>query len=181
MKEDLAKVVNDRTRKVRISGNTAIVPLKFDEEGNPATADRLIFKRLSLVDLRFLRDWREAEWDIQKATEKSGLAPEKVERLVKKLMCFREEDAKVKALAEIPTPSWIKSKQVENFYEGGTLNDSQHKSLSELAKIEGAYKNTAQVNIQNNFFAKPNLTPEQEEATRKFFDTIAIEGESHVA
>lgn len=179
MSEDLAKVVNDKSRRITIRGKQAIVPLKFDEDGNPATADKLIFKRLSLTDLRFLRDWREAEWDVAKATEKSGLDPSKVERLIKKLQCFREEDAKVKALAEIPTPSWIKAKHVENIYNP-TLLDSQQKSLSELAKIEGAYKTSPLVNIQNNFFSKPSLTPEQEEATRKFFDTIAIE-DSNVA
>lgn len=180
MREDLAKVVNDKSRRITIRGKQAIVPLKFDEDGNPATVDKLIFKRLSLTDLRFLGSLRKNEWDTEKAACEVGIPKEKAERLIKKLACFREEDAKVKALAEIPTPSWIKAKHVENIYNP-TLADSQQKSLSELAKIEGAYKTSPLVNIQNNFFAKPSMTPEQEEATRKFFDTIAVDGEQHVA
>lgn len=156
MEKNLENIVNDGSRKIKIRGREAIVPLKFDEEGAPATVDRLLFKRLTLQDLRFLQDWRAAEWDTQKAIEKSGLTPEKAERLIKKLVVFREEDAKVKALAEIPTPDWIKSKHVENIYNP-TLEESQQKSLSELAKIEGAYKNTAKINIQNNTFQMPVL------------------------
>lgn len=161
MKENLAQVVNDRARRVKIRGKQIIVPLKFDEDGNPATVDKLIFKRLSLTDLRFLQAWREASWDIVKAQEKTSFAPEKVERLVKKLACFREEEAKVKALCKIPTPDWIAAKHVENIYEGGTLEESQHKSLQELAKIEGAYKQQTPA-TQINVFNLPKLTPEVE-------------------
>ena len=158
----LEKVVNDRSRKIKIRGKTAIVPLKFDEAGNPATADKLIFKRLSLNDLRFLRELRANSWDVTKASEISGIAIEKGEALIKKLACLREEDARVKALCEIPTPSWIAAKHVENFYEGGRLKDSQHKSLQELAKIEGAYKTTATLNLTQNVFSLPKLTLEVE-------------------
>jgi len=173
LKEDLAKVVNDKSRRVKVYGRTAIVPLKFDESGNPTRADRIIFKRLSLNDLRFLREWREVDWDVQKAVEKSGIPQGKAERLIKKLACFREEDARVKALCEIPTPGWIKSKHVENFYEGGTLEESQHKSLSELAKIEGAYKTQASVSITQNVFNLPKLSPAAEEEIRMIADREA--------
>ena len=161
LKENLEKVVNDRSRRIKIRGKQAIVPLKFDEEGNPATVDRLIFKRLSLRDLRFLGEWRSAHWDIEKAKEKTDLSSEEVQRLVKKLSVFREEDARVKALCEIPTPDWIAAKHVQNVYEGGTLEDSEHKSLAELAKIEGAYKQQAPT-TQINVFNLPSLAPEQE-------------------
>lgn len=176
MKENLEKVVNDKARKIKIRGKEAIVPLKFDEDGNPATIDRLIFKRLSLNDLRFLRELRAHSWDVSKASEASGIGIEKGESLIKKLSCFREEDAKVKALCEIPTPAWIAAKHVENFYEGGRLEDSQHKSLAELAKIEGAYKQTAP-GTQINVFNLPQLTPEVEselkQLARRALDTEA--------
>ena len=174
LKEDLAKVVNDASRKVTVRGNQAIVPLKFDEDGEIATSDTRIFKRLSLTDLRFLGDWKKADWDTEKAIAVSGLTKERAERLIKKLSCFREEDAKVKALAEIPTPSWIKAKHVENFYEGGTMEDSQHKSLVELAKIEGAYKNVSSVNVNVVHYLKlPALKPEEEAELRRLGDSIA--------
>jgi hypothetical protein len=171
---DLARVVNDKARKIRIRGKEAIVPLKFDEEGQIATIDKLIFKRLSLNDLRFLQVWKQENWDVAKATEKSGLELEKVERLVKKLACFREEDAKVRALCEIPTPDWIAAKHVENVYDGGQLEESEHKSLVELAKIEGAYKQEAP-KTQINVFNLPALDPAREAQLKEVFDTIALE------
>lgn len=181
MKENLLRDagINDKARKVSLRGKTIIVPLKFDEEGNPATVDRLIFKRLSISDLRFLRSLRESEWNIESAIEKSGLDRPVAERLLKKLACFREEDARVKALCEIPTPAWIKAKHVENFYEGGKLEDSEHKSLQELAKIEGAYKNTSTVNVNVTHSLKlPALSAEQESELRKLGDSIATTAEA---
>lgn len=154
--------INDKARKVTLRGKQVIVPLKFDEDGNPATVDRLIFKRLSLTDLRFLKILREVNWEISAAVEKANIDLGKAERLIKKLSVFREEDARVKALCEIPTPDWIAAKHVQNVYEGGTLEDSEHKSLQELAKIEGAYKNNLQVNVTQNVFNLPKLTPEVE-------------------
>jgi hypothetical protein len=154
--------INDKARKVKMRGKQVIVPLKFDEDGEPATVDRLIFKRLSLLDLRFLGALRKSEWNLDGAVSASGISHEKGERLIKKLACFREEDARVRALCEIPTPSWIAAKHVQNVYEGGTLEDSEHKSLQELAKIEGAYKNNLNVNVTHNVFNLPKLTPDVE-------------------
>ncbi len=166
--------INDKARKVKLRGKTAIVPLKFDEDGNPATADRLIFKRLSLLDLRFLKAWRDASWDTAKAQEAVSLSTEKVERLAKRLVCFREEDARVKALCEIPTPDWIAAKHVQNIYEGGQLDDSSHKSLSELAKIEGAYKNNINVSVTQNVFNLPKYDEATEAKLKKIADEEAI-------
>lgn len=171
-RENLAAAVNDASRHITIRGKQAIVPLKFDEEGNPATADKLLFRRLSLSDLRFLSAWRDCHWDVDAALQKTGISPDKRDRLIKKLACFREEDARVKALCEIPTPSWIAAKHVQNVYEGGALGDSEHKSLSELAKIEGAYKQAA-VSTQINVFNLPELPPEQAARIKEVFDTIA--------
>ncbi len=59
------------------------------------------------------------------------------------------------------------------------LPDSQQKSLAELAKIEGAYKQQA-VTTQINVFNLPPLTPEQEAKLKPVFDTLA-EDQQHVA
>lgn len=174
MKENLLSAVNDKARKVSLRGKQVIVPLKFDEDGQPATIDKLIFKRLSLNDLRFLQLWRKADWNTEKAIQDSTLPRPVAERLIKKLICFREEDAKVRALAEIPTPDWIATKHVENFYEGGTLSDSQQKSLAELAKIEGAYKNNFQVTVTQNVFNLPKYDPETEAKLKAIADQEAM-------
>lgn len=165
----LANELNDRSRKTLVSHGQAIVPLKFDEEGEiPETPDRILFKKLNLNDLRFLKAWREADWDVSKAREKFDLdkpvqlTDEQIKRLVKKLQPFREEEAKVKALCQIPTPDWIAAKHVENVYDGGQLDESSHKSLQELAKIEGAYKNNLNVSVTQNVFNLPKLDAETE-------------------
>lgn len=180
-RENLSSAVNDASRKIRIRGKQAIVPLKFDKDGDPVrSVDRLILKRLSLDDLRFLKVWRENGWDIVKATHHSGLSEEHIQRLVKKLACFREEDAKIQALCQIPTPEWIAAKHVENLYAGGTLEDSEHKSLQELAKIEGAYKQQAP-STQINVFNLPDLPPDQAQKVKEVFDTIALKESSDAA
>ncbi len=178
--------INDRARKVKMSGPHALVPLKFDKAGIPIDEEdpdfrqKVIFKRLSLIDLKFLVLWRQSRYseDLESLSEKSKLPYDTIERLIKKLTCFREEEAKVKALCEIPTPEWISAKHVENVYDP-TLDESQHKSLAELAKIEGAYKQQAPQNQLNVF--NIGLTPEQEAQLKPVFDTIALEGNSDVA
>lgn len=166
--------INDKARKVTLRRNQVIVPLKFDEDGEPATMDKLIFKRLTMGDLRFLRELRIHGWDVLISAEKVGISKEKAERLVKKLSCFRDEDAKVKALCEIPTPDWIATKHVESIYEGGTLSDSQQKSLAELAKIEGAYKNNLQVTVTQNVFNLPKYDAETEAKLKRIADEEAM-------
>lgn len=173
-KRELESAVNDGSRKIHIRGSQAIVPLKFDADGNPATDKTRILKRLTLDDFRFLKAWRESDWSIEAAVQKTGVPQNKVERLIQKLQCFRDEDAKVRALCEIPNPEWIAARHVENLYDGGKLEDSEHKSLAELAKIEGAYKQTAQTQI--NVFNLPKLTPETE-AKLKALAEQAIDAE----
>jgi len=155
----------------RVRGPQAIIPLKFDGNGDVATDASRVVKRLTLDDLRFLKCWRDGGWDVGKARESSGFSAERVEKLVKKLRCFREEDARVQALCAIPTPDWIKSQHVENTYLGGKDNKSKQKSLEELAKMEGAYKATSPTNQLNVFNIR--LTPEQEAQLKPVFDAMA--------
>lgn len=171
--EKPTKGLNDKARSTRFRGKHALVPLKFDEDGEIATPDHIIIKRLSLQDLRFLREWRASKWNLDLAISKTNVSRETAVRLVKRLSCFRIEDDRVKALAEIPTPSWITAKHVENVYSGGSLEESEHKSLAELAKIEGAYKQQAQTTQVNVF--NISLTPDQEAKLKPVFDAIALE------
>lgn len=184
-KPNLEKAVNDGSRKIHLRGSQAIVPLKFDSDGevvNESTPpQKLVLKRLSLKDFAFLKAWRENDWDIEKTSKEISYPLPEIERLVKKLQCFREEDAKVKALAQIPTTAWITAKHVENVFEGGSLQESEQKSLQELAKISGAYKPVTSVNIQANILQMPELSPEQAKAAKDFFDTMALEDKNVAA
>lgn len=175
--------LSDRSRSAKRVGNEVLVPLKFDDDGTPLTPDtfdiRLHLKKLRQTDYQFLDAWRESGWNTEKAKEKLGLNDGQVMRLVAKLEVFREEEARALQLAKIPTPAWITAKHVENVFEGGTLEDSERDSLKELAKISGAYKTAATVNIQNNFFSMPKVSEEQMVKLREFADAQAnvIEGE----
>lgn len=177
-RDDLAKGINDSSRRIKIRGQYAVVPLKFDQEGRPATETTMVVKRLTLNDLRFLALWRETDFaeDVNVLAEKANLDIDRVERLIKKLSCFSQENARVKALCEIPTPNWIKAKHVESIYGGANekLCDADQKSLSELAKIEGAYKNTSTVNMNvTHSLQLPSLSPEQEAELKRIGDSIA--------
>lgn len=183
-KQDLEKAINDSARKIPIRGTQAIVPLKFDKDGDvvshDTSPDRMVFKRLTLDDLRFLKIWRTNNWDVEKSREEAQVSEQKVILLVRKLSCFRAEDAKVRALAEIPTPNWVAAKDVQSIYEGGTLSDSEHKSLDRLAKITGAFK-TSEVNITQNVFNLPQLSPEATAAIKAIADKEADVIEAQVA
>lgn len=172
MKTKPEQALNDAARKVTLRHGRVIVPLKFDRQSKPATEQTVILKSLSLDDLAFLSLWREHGWDVDKATAASTIALTRIPALIKKLQVFRDEETQVKALAEIPTPAWIAAKHVENVYNGGTLEDSEHKSLQELAKIEGAYKQQAP-NTQITIWNLPELPPEQTAKLKEIFDTNA--------
>lgn len=180
---DLLTEVTDSSRKPLKRGNSVLVPLKFDDEGEPLTPEtfdsRKHLKKLTMDDLRFLRCWRNEGWNTEKACELMAIDSEKVKRIVKKLEVFKEEDALTKALSEIPTTAWIQAKHVENIYQGGTLEDSERDSLKELAKISGAYKTQASVNQTINIFQMPKLSPEAAQKLKEFADLQAdvVEGE----
>ena len=178
--------LSSKSRNVVSHHGKDVVSLRYDDDGKPltpATLDsRKHIKYLDQNDWIFLECWQRHGYNAEKAAHELDLSDFNVKRLVKKLDCFRTEELRDRVIATVPSVEFLKARHVENLMapKEEKLDDSDHKSLSELAKIQGAYKNTNQINIQNNFFAKPQMTPEQEEATRKFFDTIAIE-DSHAA
>lgn len=174
---DLLQEVTDRSRKPLLTGNTALIPLKYDDEGDlltPETFDvQKHLKKLTMSDLRFLQSWRKHGWNTDKACDELAVPIEKVKRLVAKLEVFREEDARTKALSEIPTPAWIQARHMENLCQGGVLEDSERDSLKELAKISGAYKTQASVNQTINIFQMPKLSPEAAQKLKEFADSQA--------
>lgn len=181
--DKLASDLSDRSRKVKRAGDKYLVPLKFDDQGNPLTQEsfniRKHLKELSLLDLRFLSEWRASGWDAEKAANKALVEPEHAKRLVRKLQVFKDEEERIKALADIPSVDFIKAKHTENVFEG-KLDDSQRDSLKELAKIVGAYKTTS-VTLTQNVFNLPPLSPEQESKLKEVYDAIAVEAKESAA
>jgi hypothetical protein len=178
----LAKNLSDRSRKVTRVGRQFIVPHKFTPSGDVVTQENFsaqtCLSKLNLADLRFLALWKENKWDDGKTAEAAGLSPEQAEKTLKKLRYFKTEDARIRALAAEATPERVLAKDMENM-ETGLLNDSQHKSLDRVAKITGAFKTAAEINIQQNIFNLPKMSPEAEAALRAIADREAdmVEGE----
>jgi hypothetical protein len=162
--KNLEKAVNNASHRVKLRGNQVIVPLTYDEDGEVATLDKTIFKRLNRNDLRFLLEWQKTDYtkDVDELCKKTGLERSRVDWYVKKLTCFKNEDARTQAFCTIPSVEHIKARHQVNSYTD-ELTDGQRDSLKELAKIVGAYKNTAQVSITQNVFNLPKLTPEVEQ------------------
>jgi hypothetical protein len=176
--QDLTAALSDRSRKIKPQGRSAaLVPLKFDSKGellNSQSFDaRKHLKRLSLLDLRFLKAWRASAWNLEEAAKKSDMALEVARRLAKRLAVFKLEDERVQTLADIPSTPWIAAQHVENSYTG-ELDDSQRDSLKELAKIQGSYK-PQNPTVQNNVFIMPQMSADQQKAAREFFDTLATD------
>lgn len=181
----LVKTVTDASRQVKLRGSQVIIPEKFDRHGKVVTDETpkadWVFRRTTQYDLAFLALWKESGLteDIDSVAKKANLTHDEAARLIKKLAWFKIETDRIKAIADVPTPAWITAKHLENVQEGGTMNDSQHRSLQETAKIVGAYKPTQSVNVQINL-EKPAWTPEQEAKLREVYDTFA-EPNTHAA
>lgn len=179
----LAKKFSDKSRKSISIGNQAIIPHKvkpsgeiIDDKNFDAAID---ISRLNLSDLRFLDAWRDAGWNMEKACAKLGIEIAKAKRMYEKVRYFEFEDTKVKTLAKVPTPEFVAAKNIEGFYHDN-LSDGQRDHLKELAKITGAYKNTATLSITQNVFNLPKLTPEVEAEFKalaeKALDAEIVEG-----
>lgn len=176
--KSLVRQFSDKSRKSRRVGSQFIIPHKFTPEGavldNSNFDPRRDISRLSLEDFRLLAALQEKKWDQKAACESIGADLEASQRRLKKLSYFEFEDKKSLALAAVVSPAFVTAKNVEGFFTD-SLSDGQRDHLKELAKITGAYKPTTNVNLNVNAFVKPQLSPEQEKATREFFDTIATE------
>lgn len=181
----LVKQFSDKARKVTRKGSQFIVPHKFSPEGDVLDESnfnaRRDISRLSLDDFRLLSALQDKKWDFKAACEALQVDPEQAAKRYKKLSYFEFEDKKSQALAAVATPAFVTAKNIEGFFTDN-LSDGQRDHLKELAKITGAYKPTTNLNVNVNAFVRPQLSPEQEKATREFFDTIATQVEvPHVA
>lgn len=174
----LVRQFSDRSRKTKRVGSQFIIPHKFTPDGDVLDDSnfnpRRDLSRLSLDDFRLLAALQEKKWDFKAACESAQLDPDVFQKRLKKLSYFEFEDKKANALAAVANPAFVTAKNVEGFYTDA-LSDGQRDHLKELAKITGAYKPSTNINLNVNAFVKPQLSPEQEKATREFFDTIATE------
>jgi len=183
----LRRHFRSKSRNVARHRDKTAVSLRYDDSGKPLTEEtfdaRKHLKLLDQNDWRFLEAWKRHDYNSEKAGHELNLSDYSVKALVKKLEPFRLEELHDKALAQIPTSTFIQARHVENLYQPieKKLSDSDQKSLQELAKIQGAYKNTNQINIQNNVFQMPSMTPEQQAELKALGDRLADVVDAEVA
>lgn len=174
----LVKQFSDRSRKTTRKGSQFFVPHKFSPAGEVLDESnfnpRRDLSRLSLDDFRLLAALQEKKWDFTAACKELLIDETDARKRYKKLSYFEFEDKKAQALAAVATPAFVTSQNIEGFYRDH-LSDGQRDHLKELAKISGAYKPTTTLNLSVSAFVKPQLSPEEEQKTREFFDTIAIQ------
>lgn len=168
--------MSDKARKSVRVGKQLIVPHKFKKDGEVVTQENFNPKtdlsKLNQKHWQFLEIFQRTNWNLDEASKESGLAIEEVKKMYKKVQYFEFEANRQKALAAVLSPDFVTAKHVDNVLTN-TLEDGQRDSLKELAKISGAYKPTTSVNLHAHVLARPPMTPEAEEATRKFFDDLA--------
>lgn len=170
----IRKHFNSRARKIKRHHNAYLVPLKYDAKGAVLTEEkfdaRKHYKKLTQDDWAFLEAWQRNGYDQIKTQDELNLTAFNLTRLVRKLECFKAEEFQDKALAQIPTAEYIQARHVENVMDG-SLDDSQRDSLKELAKIKGVYKNSLQVNIQNNTIQLSVLSPDEQKRLKEIGDS----------
>lgn len=172
----LVKQFSDKARKTVRKGSNFYVPHKFTPSGDIVDESnfnpRRDISKLDLDDFKLLAELQNKKWDFQAACKALNVDLESSQKRYKKLSYFEFEDKKSQALAAVATPAFVTAKNIEGLY-ADNLSDGQRDHLKELAKITGAYKPTTNLNVNVHAFVKPQLSPEQEKATREFFDTIA--------
>lgn len=181
--DDVVKDFSDKARKSKRIGTEIFIPHKFKGDGEVVTQENFNPKtdlsKLNQKHWLLLSIFQKNGWNLEAACKESGLELADVKKIHKKIQYFEFEEKRQEALAALLNPTFIKSKHVDNVFTN-TLEEGQLKSLDQLAKIEGMHKTTS-VNLHAHVFQRPPMTPEQEEATRKFFDNIALPGETHAA
>lgn len=175
--------LSDKARKSRRIGKEILVPHKFKEDGEVVTSEnfnpRTDLSKLNQKHWQFLEIFQKNGWNLEAACKESGLELDVVKKIHKKIQYFEFEKQREAGLASLLTPAFIKSKHIDNVFTN-QLQDSQLKSLDQLAKIEGLHKSTS-LNLHAHVFQRPPMTPEQEEAMRVAFDAMPMPGEAHVA
>lgn len=153
-----AAIVSDAARKVTVRGKCAIVFHKFDDEGRPVKQP-LHYTRCTLDDLEFIDVWRSHGWDAQAAGRELGLGDAEIKWKTKKLAFIEQEDKIIKAKTKMLSPEYVISKDLDNLEKVNRLEDTDHKSLDRLAKVQGMFK-SSDVTITQNVFNLPKLSEE---------------------
>lgn len=174
-----ASQFSDKSRKAFRIGNKVAIPHKVKPNGEVVSQETFNAKtdisQLNLNELRFLDVFRDLGWNFDKACEKVGISVDQGKRTYKKCLWFQQEDEIVRAKAKVPSANYILAKDIDNVEKAVVLDDSQHKSLDRMAKITGSFK-TTELNITQNVFNLPKLTPEVE-AEFKALAEKALEAE----
>jgi len=136
----------------------------------------------SIREAIFLKTLAECGDDPDKAIEQLNEKTEWVRKLLKRLDISesRAESRHYYALAEKYVPKRIIGKFAAIAEGAEEPNETQKWGMEQLAKY-AIPKQINNLSISTNVFQMPQMSPEQEKATREFFDALAIEEPNHAA
>lgn len=186
LQKELVAHFSDSARKAAVVGRRVEIPKILDEEGEVrdvwASPDSRF--RFNLRQARFLRAYEKNELDLPKACEETKLDPEWAVRFLKtrQVVSYFDEKNRLKAIAEVGTPEWTKAKMIQGV-TGEWAPERENLAAKCLGMLKEIHfpKAIASLNVQNNTFQMPSLTPEQAAQARLLFDTIADQEDRHVA
>lgn len=171
MKDELLKTVTDKTRRISQGGKKIVVVHKFNPDGSQQKAP-IHYTDCTASDFEFIDAWKAHKWDAEAAGKSLGLTERQIRWRVKKLSFIEQEDKIMRAKTKMLSPDYVIAKDLDNLEKVNRLEDTDHKSLDRLAKVQGMFK-TSDVSITNNIFQMPTLSPEQAAELKALGDRLA--------
>lgn len=183
-KKDLVRHFSNRARKADIIGTRLIAPKKYDENGDPikpnddGTLQKSQIFDFSLTQARFLKAWKDCEWDFDKACEAAKVDPLWAKKLANSINAknYRQEEERDQILAQIPSKTWVTARYTEAALGHSEPSQTQQWGLDRVKEI---VMPKAAANVQiNNVLAMPALPPEVLDQLKSIAHQAALETKS---
>lgn len=163
-KKELLRHFSNRARKPAFRGRRLLVPKKYDASGEliaPPPNGHLTSSQLfnwNLDEARFLKAWKESDWDFDKACELTHSEPSWARKLIGSVNAvnYRQEEQRDALLAQIPNKTWVTARYTEAALGLSDPSETQQWGLDRVREIVIP---KAAPNVQiNNVLAMPALS-----------------------
>ena len=183
--QELLNHFSDQSRQASLVGSTVVLPKILDDEGeirNTWASPDAVFK-LNLKQARFLKAYEET-LDLEKAALKADVTVEWAKKFLKNqtALAYLDEKQRLTALSEVATPQWTKAKLVDGI-TGHWVPENPKVAVKclEMVKDINFPRAAANLNITQNVFNLPKLTPDAERALKEIADREADVIDAEVA
>lgn len=175
----LVKHFSGRSRRALLANSHLLVAKKYEDDGSPvvpAEDGRLTPKQvfdLTRKEARFLKAWKEANWDFDKACSVSNVNPEWAKGFTRSIdaVNYQKEDERDENLAQIPTKTWITARYTA---AGLGLEKPDEDRKWGIDRVKEIIIPRTNVNVHvGTVLQLPSLSTEQESELRRFADSIA--------